>query len=138
MGYTAGHVVETEADAHAAREHADASWAATKDAFANLEAGKAVKKAAAAAGDATLSVADPSADRTGHLVKRRVLAAAAAEGRRRRASGGRQDLRRAGVQRRRDGAVQPAGRLDRRAPHRRVQQDNDVHAVHHHSVGSRR
>jgi hypothetical protein len=54
MGYKADHVVETAADGDAARKHADASWAASADAFANLKAGKAVAKAKGAAATDTV------------------------------------------------------------------------------------
>ncbi len=101
------------------------------------------------AGDATLSVADPSAIATGHLVNGTFFLPELAPGpgaqRRQHRHGVQQrrlvgltaepaDLQRPDLQRRGRPAVQPADQVDRRAPYRRVQQDADLHALHHHPV----
>ena len=77
----------------------------------------------------TLTVADPSPVATGKAGQRGVLARVAA-GRAR----GRQDLRRAGLQRRRDRHVHAGDQRHRAAPHGRVLEDAGVHAEHHHAV----
>ena len=43
MGYKADRVIETAEEGARAAAHADASWAATSDAIANLDAGKAAR-----------------------------------------------------------------------------------------------
>src|SRR3954447_3984486 len=48
MGYDEGKVVETPEHDAAVRAQADAAWAADRDAFANLHAGRAIRAAAAA------------------------------------------------------------------------------------------
>src|SRR3954447_4181921 len=48
MGYDEGKVVETPEHDAAVRAQADAAWAADRDAFANLHAGRAIRRAAAA------------------------------------------------------------------------------------------
>ena len=103
------------------------------------------------AGDALLSVADPSSTEHRPPGQRLVLPAAAAAGpgaqRRQHRHGVQQrrllglaaepaDVRRADLQRRGHAGVQPARQRQRRAPHGRVQQDADVHAEHDSAVGS--
>ena len=84
------------------------------------------------AGDATLTVADPSAVVHRPPGQRRVLPAAAAAG-----SGRREDVDGTDLQREGAGHVQAGHRRQRRAPHRRVQQDAHVHAEHDHPVVQR-
>ena len=92
------------------------------------------------AGDATLSVADPSSTDTGHLVNGSFVAAAGAAGRgaaRARSAPHRRlrepdrapHLGRSGEQRAGDDQLQAVDRRQRRAAHRRVQQDAHLHAV---------
>ena len=96
------------------------------------------------AGDALLSVSDPSSNATGHLVNGAFSLAAALQanatsaGRHRRAAGQRRrlrepddpaDLHRPDEQRRGDGQLQADRRRQRAAQDRHVQQDPDVHAV---------
>ena len=81
------------------------------------------------AGDATLSVADPSTHHHGPPGQRRVRAAAAAAGPRRRS---RRAPRRSPTTRRRSRSS--SDRRQRRAAHGHVQQDADVHPVHHDAV----
>ena len=88
------------------------------------------------AGDAALTVADPSTTPRPPR-QRRVLPAAAAQGRRLRAPSNRQDLVAAGLQRRAHDPVQPVHRRHRRAAHRHLHQDADVHPVHHESISPR-
>ncbi len=81
------------------------------------------------AGDATLLGRRPELLRHGPSGQRHVLPAAAAAG-----PGCRQDLVRADLERGRPGHVQAGHRCQRRPPYGRLQQDADVHAVHHDSV----
>ena len=99
------------------------------------------------AGDAALSVVDPSTPGAGPPGQRDVLAPerrcrprppAARHGQRVRAgqpdAADAADLHRAGVQRRRDRELPAAHRGQRRAAHGLLRQDADVHAVHHEPV----
>ena len=89
------------------------------------------------AGDATLTVADPSATAPGHLVNGtfslpEALQAAGLARRgtyARSAAGDPEDLRRPGRPTTRSTFVQAAGQGQRRAPYGHVQQDADLHAV---------
>ena len=98
------------------------------------------------AGDAALSVADPSATAPGHLVNGTFVMPSALTGSRRhhgcvldrqRRSGDAEDLQRADLQRRRDAGLPPARRRQRRPAHGHVRQDAHVHAVNHQPVGLR-
>ena len=89
------------------------------------------------AGDATLSVADPSSTNTGHLVngafflpqKLQAGTGTLAPSAARRPDDG-EDLDRPDLQRGRAGQLQAVDRRQRRAAHGHVLQDADVHAVH--------
>ena len=104
------------------------------------------------AGDATLSVADPSGTATGHLVNGAfslpsalTASATSPAGDRLRAGGGRgvrepddaTALRRAGHPRPGGDRVRPAHRRRRPAAHGDLRQDAHVHPVHHEPVGDR-
>ena len=101
------------------------------------------------AGDALLSVADPSTNATGHLVNGTFSLPQPLQARARNAantgtaynnvgSSGLAaepaDVQRAGLQRRGDAGVQPADQRQRCAPYRYVLEDADLHAEHHHAV----
>ena len=96
------------------------------------------------AGDATLSVADPSTAAPGHLVNGafslpQALQASGSTGRHLRcASGHAEDVQRAGLQRPGDDQLQAADRVHGRAAYRHLRQDADVHAVDHHAVDGQR
>ena len=96
------------------------------------------------AGDALLSVADPSSNATGHLVNGSFFLPQPLQARARNAANtgtaynnvgssasplNLLTLQRPGVQRRGHARLQPADRRQRRAAHGDVQQDADVHAV---------
>ena len=95
------------------------------------------------AGDATLSVADPSSTATGKLVNGTFSLPQTLQ-----ANGGgafapvggsaaptvAEDVVRADLQRVGPGHVQAVDRRQRRAAHRQLQQDPDVHAVDHDAV----
>ena len=89
------------------------------------------------AGDAALTVSDPSSTATGHLVNGLFSLPQPLK------AGGQnlpatvKTLQRSGVQRRRRGPVQPADQLDGRAPHGFLQQEPDLHAEHHSALGHR-
>ena len=100
------------------------------------------------AGDATLSVTDPSTQRSGPPGQRRVQPPDGAEGRRhqpgehvgRRRHGQRHaadpdHLVRPGLQRSGAGPVHAVDRCQRRAAHRHLREDADLHAQHHDAVG---
>jgi hypothetical protein len=76
------------------------------------------------AGDATLTVTDPSTVASGHLVNGTFALPQALGG-----LGVVKTFAGPGVQRHRSGRVHAADRGDRRAPHRRVLEDADVHAL---------
>ena len=82
------------------------------------------------AGDATLSVVDPSSNAPGRLVNGAFALPQPLQG-----LGDVKTYNGAGVQRRRDDHVQAGDRGDRRAAHGHVHQDADVHALDHDPVG---
>ena len=84
------------------------------------------------AGDATLSVADPSTDHHRPPDQRQLRARVAAAGPRHDQDVDRPDLQRVGADH-----VQAVDRGQRAAAHGHVQQDADVHPEHHHSVALR-
>ena len=94
------------------------------------------------AGDAALSVSDPDTSHPGHLVNggfflpSALLAGANGGplGAREHHPADRPDLQRAGVQQRGDAQLPPAHREDRCAADGHLQQDADVHPVHHQPV----
>ena len=101
------------------------------------------------AGDASLSVADPSSTATGHLVNGAFSTPAALQARARNAANPATayanvgsigepaepaELRRADLERPRVARLQADDRRERRAADGHVQQDADVHPVHHHPV----
>ena len=100
------------------------------------------------AGDALLSVSDPSSVGTGHLVNGTFVLPEPLQARARNAANtgtaynnvGQHrpepaDLERAGVQRRRDARVQPARQGQRPAAHGHLQQGAHLHVEHHPAVG---
>ena len=100
------------------------------------------------AGDATLSVTDPSCTAPGRLVNGAFslptalkavgtspASTSAGAGTRQRRAADADHLDRPGLQRSGAGPVHAVDRRQRRAAHRRVQQDADLHAQHHRTVG---